>query len=147
MELTIAVGIGYNFRARPFNVLFQDMQQVATELADQMLPRITTVTVKPDMLDGPNLIAWRETLELHGAPANGQQQLPATLVVLNPGDVEEEPLPPTRRQASGSQPLGSQVLEDGLAPQAPVETPASPRAGREVTTTPLREHDEQIELV
>lgn len=37
--------IGYTFRAQPFNVLFQQVQQVASELADQMLPTITTIEV------------------------------------------------------------------------------------------------------
>merc|ERR1719473_1835044 len=85
MELFIAVGIGYTFRAQPFNVLFQQVQQVATELADQLLPSITTVEIKPDLLNGADLIAWRSELQLQGG---GYEQMPATLVVLNPGDKE-----------------------------------------------------------
>merc|ERR1719502_364663 len=64
MELVVAIIIGYTFRAQPFNVLFQQVQQVAAELADQMLPSITTIEVKPDMLQGDNLIAWRSDLHL-----------------------------------------------------------------------------------
>jgi len=60
MEICITAGIGYQFRARPFNVLSHQMQQIATEIADQMLPRITAVVLKEDMFDAPNLIAWRE---------------------------------------------------------------------------------------
>merc|ERR1719321_888397 len=82
MELTIAVGIGSTFRAQPFNVLFQQVQQVATELADQLLPSITTVEVKPEVLNG-----WRASLDLDQT----QPQLPPTLIVLNPG--EEMPQP------------------------------------------------------
>jgi len=49
MEICITAGIGYQFRARPFNVLSHQMQQIATEIADQMLPRITAVVLKEDM--------------------------------------------------------------------------------------------------
>jgi len=85
MELTIAIGIGYTFRAQPFNILFHQVQQVAQEIADQLLPTITTVEIKPGILSGGNnLIAWRESLDL----TNVQPQLPPTLVVLNPGDTE-----------------------------------------------------------
>ena len=58
---------------------------MASELADQLLPSITTVEIKPDMLNGPDLIAWRSDLRLG---AEGDTHMPATLVVLNPGDVE-----------------------------------------------------------
>ena len=34
------------------------------KLADQLLPSITTVEIKPDMLNGPDLIAWRSDLRL-----------------------------------------------------------------------------------
>ena len=50
MELLVAVMIGYTFRSQPFNILFAQVQQVAAELADQMLPTITTIEVKEDML-------------------------------------------------------------------------------------------------
>merc|ERR1719456_1516925 len=98
MELTIAVGIGYTFRAQPFNVLFQ---QVATELADQLLPSITTVEVKPEVLNGSNLIAWRASLDLD----NTQPQLPPTLIVLNPGEEMPQPataLPPSAGGAAAA---------------------------------------------
>jgi len=92
MELVIAIGIGWTFRAQPFNVMFQQVQQVATELADQLLPTITTVEIRANEINGANLIAWRPSLDLNGAAPH----LPATLVVLNPGD-EEKPQPgPTR---------------------------------------------------
>merc|ERR1719379_2259147 len=78
MELIIATAIGFTFRAQPFNILFQQVQQVAAELADQMLPSITTIEVKEEMLSGDNLIAWRSDLELgrHQDPS-----MPPTLVV------------------------------------------------------------------
>ena len=59
------------------------VQQIAEELAEQMLPAITTVEVKPEALGGANLIAWRPDLQL-GGPSD--HAVPATLVVLNPGD-------------------------------------------------------------
>ena len=90
VELVLTVGIGYTFRARPLNVMFQQVQQAAVQLAEQMLPRITTVLVKPDELSGPNLIAWRQDLTLQQdgvlAPAQQEGLPPATIVVLNPGD-------------------------------------------------------------
>ena len=46
MELVVAVGIGHTFRAQPFNVLFQQVQRVAAELAEQLMPSITTVQLK-----------------------------------------------------------------------------------------------------
>merc|ERR1719149_499398 len=67
MELLIATSIGYAFRAQPFNILFQQVQQVAAELADQMLPTITTIEVKAEMLEGDNLTAWRTDLGLDAA--------------------------------------------------------------------------------
>merc|ERR1719171_2379378 len=97
MELVIASVIGYTFRARPFNILFEQVQQVAAELADQMLPSITTIEVKPEMLQGDNLVAWRTDLALgpRGMPLR-EPPLPPTLVVLNPGDTEL-PQPPVTR--------------------------------------------------
>lgn len=70
-------------RARELQV-----RQIAAELSTQMMPRILTVTVQRDVLSGPNMIAWRDDSILPGAP---QLMLPATLVVLNPGDTEELP--------------------------------------------------------
>ena len=61
---------------------------MASELADQLLPSITTVEIKPDLLNGADLIAWRADLRLG---AEGDTHMPATLVVLNPGDVEMPP--------------------------------------------------------
>lgn len=86
VELTIAFCIGYTFRAQPFNVLFTQVQQVAEELADQMLPTITTVEIKPDDLTGQGLVAWRPNLDF--TAAQSEPQLPATIIVLNPGDTE-----------------------------------------------------------
>lgn len=88
MELTVAISIGYTFRAQPFNILFTQVQEVASQLADQMLPSITTIEVKPDMLQGDNLIAWRSDL---GLSRIADAQMPPTLVVLNPGDEDVTP--------------------------------------------------------
>ena len=99
MELVIAVGIGHTFRARHFNVLFTQVQQVAAELADQMLPSITTVQLKETELQGQNLIAWRPTLNLPSA--SSAPSLPPTLVVLNPGDSELPQPPRSARRPPG----------------------------------------------
>lgn len=93
MELLVAVAIGITFRAQPFNVLFTQVQQVAAELADQMLPSITTIEVKAEMMQGDNLIAWRADLGLgaNGGTQSGPSNAPPTLVVLNPDSAEVEP--------------------------------------------------------
>ena len=46
---------------------------MATELADQLLPSITTVEIKPDLLNGADLIAWRSDLQLG---ADGHTHMP-----------------------------------------------------------------------
>lgn len=136
MELGIAVGIGYTFRAQPFNVLFQQVQQVALELAEQLLPSITTVEISPDVLSGPDLIAWRSDLQLNPADAS----MPATLVVLNPGDKEIEPAStaPTCRYAPSRVSSTSLPPPPGAPPQpadaavaaAATAAPPPPRAQR-----------------
>ena len=69
---------------------------MASELADQLLPSITTVEIAPDLLNGADLIAWRADLRLG---ADGDTHMPTTLVVLNPGDKEMSPdvTAPSRR--------------------------------------------------
>mgnify|MGYP007078160827 CR=1 FL=1 len=46
LEISAAILIGYTFRARHLNAIFQQVQQIAVELAEEMLPQITTVTVQ-----------------------------------------------------------------------------------------------------
>ena len=55
---------GYTFRATPLNVLFQPVQPQVTELADRLLPQITTVEIGPDVLGGSDLMAWRQVSQL-----------------------------------------------------------------------------------
>ena len=110
MELIVAASIGLTFRAQPFNILFQQVQQVAAELADQMLPSITTIEVKSEVLQGDNLIAWRSDLGLDAGrhPTRPNEHLPPTLVVLNPGDTELPNLNPMpRRLPAACQQLAS----------------------------------------
>ena len=120
IELLVAVAVGLTFRAQPFNVLFTQVQQVAAELADQMLPSITTIEVKPEMLQGDNLIAWRADLGLGGA--GGPSRLvspnaPPTLVVLNPGDTQVED-PVTVRSSSSNRAADAAVYVRSLTQMA-----------------------------
>jgi len=86
------------------------VQQIAEELAEQMLPAITTVEVKPEALGGANLIAWRPDLQL-GGPSDHEGggwrgaggSAPPTLVVLNPGDEIS----------------GDEISGDGIEPSLP----------------------------
>lgn len=64
------------------------VQQVAAELAEQMLPSITTVEVKPGAFSGEGLVAWSPELDLNAPRRRGQAQMPPTILVLNPGDIE-----------------------------------------------------------
>jgi hypothetical protein len=45
LELTTAFLIGYAFRARPLNVMFEQVESEAVEVARDLLPSLTTVTV------------------------------------------------------------------------------------------------------
>jgi len=88
---------------------------VASEIADQLLPSITTVEIKPDLLNGADLIAWRSDLRLG---AEGDTHMPATLIVLNPGDKEMEPpstVPSRRIPAS----VGAPPVPPPAAPLPP----------------------------
>jgi len=89
MELGFAVTIGYTFRARPFSVLFQQVRQVALELADQLLPAITTVEINPHDFQNPNMSTWKQSMVLEPSVergGGGGVVAPSTLIVLNPGD-------------------------------------------------------------
>jgi len=92
---------------------------VATELADQLLPSITTVEVRESELGGPNLIAWRPSLDLNSAEAH----LPATLVVLNPGDEEK----PQAKPLKGASPRKARRMPSSafLSPPPIVALPSS----------------------
>ena len=90
-ELFFALLIGYTFRATPRNVLFQRVQAQVAELAEQLLPQITTVEIGPDVLGegGSHLQAWRQDMQLANVnvlPQDAQAELPPRLVVVNPGD-------------------------------------------------------------
>lgn len=105
MEILVAVAIGYSFRAQPLNVHFQQVQQVAAELAEHMLPSITTVEVKPETFSGEGLVAWRADMDLNAQRRQGEPQIPSTILVLNPGDIEVHN-PPSRAQQAAP-PVGA----------------------------------------
>ena len=97
LELTAAWSIGYAFRARPFNVMFQQVQQLALDLAEQFLPQVTTVELNVAELRGDGTVPWSDALELTprgvvkprpAAAQQPQQPPPPVLMVLNPGESE-----------------------------------------------------------
>jgi hypothetical protein len=76
------------------------VQQVAAELAEQMLPSITTVELKPGAFSGEGLVAWSPDMDLTTPRRRrGEPQLPPTILVLNPGDVEIQDVPRRARHA------------------------------------------------
>lgn len=85
LELSAAVLIGHTFRARHLNALFQQVQAMALELAEELLPQITTVTVDAAALRGSGTVSWSETLDLKEAITQAQEA-PPFFIVLNPGD-------------------------------------------------------------
>ena len=90
-ELFFALLIGYTFRATPRNVLFQRVQAQVAELAERLLPQITTVEIGPEVLGegGGELQAWRQDLQLASAnvpPLDARAEPPPRFLVVNPGD-------------------------------------------------------------
>ena len=53
LELAGTLVVGYKFRPRPLNAMFEQTQQLAMDLASEMLPQISTVTPNPTL--PPNL--------------------------------------------------------------------------------------------
>jgi hypothetical protein len=64
LELGTALLIGYAFRARSLNALFHQVQQVAVDLAGDLLPQITTAWVDVDALRGGETVPWSRTIDL-----------------------------------------------------------------------------------
>jgi len=101
LELSTTLAIGYAFRARPFGVLFEQVQQLAVDLAAEMLPQLSTVTIDVAELRGDGTIPWSRELKLDGShettssttaagPSGGADggplEAPPLLLVLNPSD-------------------------------------------------------------
>ena len=89
LELSTALLIGYAFRARPLSAIFEQVQQIAMDLAKDLLPEISTVTVDVAALRGDGTVPWSRDINLRDVPQQGAEveQAPADmLVVLNPGD-------------------------------------------------------------
>ena len=124
LELTAAWSIGYAFRARPFNVMFQQVQQLALDLAEQFLPQVTTVELNVSELRGDGTVPWSDALELTprgvvkprpAAAQQPQQPPPPVLMVLNPGESEVSEVGGTSLQGS----LVVAYRVDGAARGAP----------------------------
>ena len=64
LETVTAAIVGYVFRARPFNVMFEQVQQLAADVADSLLPQITTVVVDLHALRGDGTVPWSRSMEL-----------------------------------------------------------------------------------
>jgi hypothetical protein len=69
LEMVTSVLIGVAFRARPFNVLFEQSHQLAVNLADEILPSIQTVTIDVDALRGSSTVPWSRSMLLKEADA------------------------------------------------------------------------------
>lgn len=88
---------------------------MAAELAEQMLPSITTVEVKPETFSGEGLVAWRPDLDLNAQPRQGEAQMPNTILVLNPGDVEvRNPLPREQPNPQAAPPPAEDFIDQAM---------------------------------
>ena len=68
LELITCALIGYVFRPKPLNVIFEQMHQLAATLADEMLPDITTLTIDVNELRGEDTIPWSREIDLKDTP-------------------------------------------------------------------------------
>lgn len=121
---------------------------MAAELADQMLPTITTIEVKAEMLEGDNLIAWRTDLGLDAAAQARRNQDPSahppTLVVLNPGDTELPSIVP-RRSTAGCAAAAASATARALSAASALAP--EPRPTAPPTRAPPRQQQEGIALM
>ena len=92
LEIITAALIGHAFRARPLNAMFEQVQQIAMDLAQDLLPQISTVTVDVAALRGDGTVPWSRAIDLQAAKRTGQLSPvltpPEMLLVLNPADTE-----------------------------------------------------------
>ena len=86
LELITTFAIGYTFRARPFNVMFEHVQQLAVDLAQEMLPQLDTVTIDIAALRGNDTVPWSRDISLTAAAAAAERTPPPSLLVINPAD-------------------------------------------------------------
>ena len=87
-------------------MLFQPVQPQVTELADRLLPQITTVEIGPELLGegGSDLLPWRQDMQLASAAPGAaaasamQAEAPPRLLVVNPGDASFGAMPAGRHE-------------------------------------------------
>ena len=110
LELALTISIGWIFRARPFNVLFEQVQQLVRDVAGDMLPQLSTVNIDVAALRGDGTVPWSREMRLEqargaqsaadGAPVPAAAtpcaadapsvEPPPMLLVLNPTDKPDE---------------------------------------------------------
>mmetsp|Transcript_43572 Transcript_43572/g.107801 ORF Transcript_43572/g.107801 Transcript_43572/m.107801 type:complete len:403 (+) Transcript_43572:85-1293(+) len=83
MELLVFTFIGVQFRARPINSVFQQMQAFGLQLAEQLLPSVTTISINMLELSAPGMVEWSDKMMV--PPEPGVEEPPMQLIVVNPG--------------------------------------------------------------
>ena len=95
LEAGTALLIGRAFRARPLNAMFEQVQQLAVDLAGDLLPQISTVTIDVSALRGDGTVPWSRSINLRDGVQPSTADLitqpkgagpPDLLLVLNPAD-------------------------------------------------------------
>ena len=122
LELIAALAIGHAFRARPLNVMFEEVQQLAVELAQDLLPQLSTVTIDVAALRGDGTVPWRSDMDLRHTKEESERAPPPMLLVLNPADDAQEP--ETVLAASGAL-----VVATRVPPATALASAAPPRRG------------------
>ncbi|KAJ1628090.1 hypothetical protein T492DRAFT_162757 [Pavlovales sp. CCMP2436] len=79
MELGCAIYIGLTFRARQLSFVFQQMQDFGLQLAEQLLPSVTSVSISSLEISAPGMVEWSDKMQ---EPPDAAA---ATLIVVNPG--------------------------------------------------------------
>eukprot|EP00964_Phaeocystis_antarctica_P059155 scaffold35115_cov57-Phaeocystis_antarctica.AAC.4 len=139
-ELFFALFIGYTFRATPRNVLFQRVQAQVAELAERLLPQITTVEIGPDLLGegDTHLLPWRQDMQLanvnvNALPQDAQAEPPPRFLVVNPGDSSWSATPgPTPDPGSGRQEVELQPTPGWSATPTTTTAPGAASAAASV---------------
>lgn len=157
MELVVVTYIGVQFRARPLSAVFQQMQQFSLQLAEQLLPSVTTISLNRLELSAPGMVEWSDKME---APPDASEQDEMTLIVVNPGgeELSEGGLPSVQtavcvdfaeRMRTNSEP--SQLT--GPAPERDLDEPAAVSATRSAPAEPgpsgacsSSRHERQVQL-
>jgi hypothetical protein len=122
LELTTAFLIGYAFRARPLNVMFEQVESEAVEVARDLLPSLTTVTVDVTALRGEGTVPWSRGIDLHAASATPPQ----------PGPRGTPPSPPPPPDST-SRPTSS---SSSTVPAPPQEASRGAEMRRDMSSAP-----------